>query len=338
MRGEGDHRLYLHEVYEVEGEHILQGMIRCPRLECQREYPILDGVPYLLAQIRDQLGAQSLGVLLRDDLHPVIESIVGDCCGPGSAYDSVRRHLSHYAVDHWGEFDPDPWPGVGAIGRLMDVVFETQAPRRGGRAVDLGCSVGRSTFELAARTDGLVLGIDLNLSMLRLAAQALRTGQVSYPRRRVGMVFDRRTHPVQVADPERVDFWAADAMALPLVDDIADNVLSLNLLDCVPNPGAHLQSIGTLLNPEGVAWLATPYDWSTGATQVQGWIGGHSQRGDDAGSPVARIRQMLTPAVTGLELVAERDEVPWEVHSYRRSRTLYSCHVMAMRAAASPEG
>ena len=59
-------------------------------------------------------------------------------------------------------------------------------------AIDLGCSVGRSTFVLAGRCDGPVLGVDVNFSMLRLAARVLRSGVVRYPRRRVGIVYDRR--------------------------------------------------------------------------------------------------------------------------------------------------
>ena len=169
-------------------------------------------------------------MLLRDDLHPVIESIVGDCCGPGSAYDSVRRHLSHYAVDHW-ESTPTV-AGVGAIGRLMDVVFATQAPRRGGRCRS-GVFVGRSTFSWPRAPMASSWESSQPVHAVRRPGAA--HGRVSYPRRRVGMVFDRRTHPVQVADPERVDFWAADAMALPLVDGISTTCV-LNSSTACPTP------------------------------------------------------------------------------------------------------
>src|SRR5205085_12367722 len=39
-----------------------------------------------------------------------------------------------------------------------------------GPALDVGCSVGRSTFELAQRGAAPVLGVDLNFSMLQVAA------------------------------------------------------------------------------------------------------------------------------------------------------------------------
>ena len=330
VRGDGAHPITLGEVFEARGGHVLQGMLRCSHEACQREYPIIDGVPLLLAQIRDQLSGQALGVLMRDDLDPALESLIGDCCGPGSEYDTVRRHLSHYAVDHWGEFDPEPWTGSGAVVRLLDQVAEMAAPEPG-LAVDLGCSVGRSSFELAERTGGLVVGIDLNLSMLRLASRALRMGRVVYPRRRVGVAFDRRDHPVHPPASDQVDFWAADVAALPFRDHSIQTALSLNLIDCLPDPYDHLKTLGRVLAPGGLGLLATPYDWSPGATRIQGWIGGHSQRGEDQGDPVARIRNLLTPEASGLTLAHERDGLTWEVRSYERSRTVYSCHAVAVR-------
>ena len=330
--GEPGHPIVMGPVLHEADGHILQGVLRCSNVACQREFPILDGVPILLARIQEQLSAQTLGLLLRDDLHPMLESLIGDCCGAGSELDTVRRHLSHYAVDHWGEFDPDPWPGSGAVVRLLSEVLSLTPPPEGGLVVDLGCSIGRSSFELAARTGGLVLGVDLNLSMLRLAARVLRTGRVVYPRRRVGIVYDRRDHAVPTPAAEQVDFWACDAAALPFRHGSIGMAVSLNVLDCLADPYRHLQSLGAMLRPGGLGYLATPYDWSPQATQLGGWIGGHSQRGDDEGDPVRRMRALLTRARTGLEVVAERDGLDWEVRPYRRSRTLYSCHAMAVRA------
>jgi SAM-dependent methyltransferase len=330
--GEPGAPLVLRDVFEEADGHILQGVLHCSNSQCQREFPILDGVPILLAQIRDQLSPQILGLLIRDDVHPVIGSIFGDCCGPGSELDTLRRNLSHYAVDHWGEFDPDPWPGSGAVVRLLSDVLSITPPSDGGLIVDLGCSIGRSSFELAARTGGLVVGVDLNLSMLRLAARVLRTGRVVYPRRRVGIVYDRRDHAVATPHAEQVDFWACDAAALPFRSNSIDTALSLNVLDCLPDPYGHLKGLATMLRPGGRAYMATPYDWSAHATHLGGWIGGHSQRGADGGDPVQRIRALLTPEHTGLELLAEKDDLPWEVRPYRRSRTLYSCHGVVVQA------
>ena len=58
-------------------------------------------------------------------------------------------------------------------------------------AIDLGCAAGRTSFDLSARhPSALVLGLDINLALLRLARQAAG-GHVSYPRRRIGVAYDR---------------------------------------------------------------------------------------------------------------------------------------------------
>src|SRR5438445_13898194 len=131
--------------------------------------------------------------------------MVGDCCGPGSRFDQTRQHLSCYAWDHYADLDQkepkaEPRPGsmlktleIGcalAASVLMDAPI-TPATFQGA-VLDAGCSVGRGTFALAQRTDDLVLGVDLSLPMLRLAGEVLRNGRVRYPRRRVGLVHERR--------------------------------------------------------------------------------------------------------------------------------------------------
>ena len=84
---------------------------------CMREYPIIDGIPVIVPDVRGHLAASILHVLWRDDLPEVIESLLGDCCGPGSAYDLSRQYLSTYSWGHYHDLDPDGWPcGVADFG------------------------------------------------------------------------------------------------------------------------------------------------------------------------------------------------------------------------------
>lgn len=328
----GEQEVTLTHVWEEDGEHVIHGMLTCPNPACQREFPIIDGVPLLLAQIRDGIAHQVLGLVARMDLPAPIESLIGDCCGAGSDFDSMRRHLSHYAVDHYGEWDPEPWQGTGAIARLVDDVTTQAPPEPGGLAVDLGCTVGRSTYELAHRTGGLTVGIDLNLTTLRLAAQGLREGEVRYPRRRVGIVFDRRRHAIHPPAAELVDFWAADALALPFRHGSLSNALSLNLIDCLADPWSHVVGLGAHLRPGGRAWICSPYDWSPTATDLARWIGGHSQRGPDGGDTPTRLLSLISPEQCGLQVEHVAEHVPWAVRSYARSQTVYDNHLIALRA------
>ena len=86
-----------------------------------------------------------------------------------------------------------------------------------------------------------MVGVDLNVGMLRLARAALVGGRVTYPRRRFGMVYDDRTVDVPVKPSSVVDFWACDVMALPFRERSAGAIFALNLLDCVPVPSARVR-------------------------------------------------------------------------------------------------
>jgi SAM-dependent methyltransferase len=164
---------------------------------------------------------------------------------------------------------------------------------------------------------------------------------IRYPRRRVGLVYDRRAFAVNLPGSERVDFWACDALALPLAPHTFELVAALNLLDCVSSPRDLLASLGDALAPGGRAVLSTPYDWSPAATPVEAWLGGHSQRGPSGGSAEPVLRALLTPgghpqSVPSLELIAEAEALPWHVRLHDRSTVCYQVHAVAARARGEP--
>src|SRR5437870_7727525 len=86
------------------GRDVIEGIAACTNADCLREYPIVDGIPIFVANIRAWLTANPLQLLARDDLSPEIESLIGDVLGPGSAYDTLRHHVGIYAesdpLDH----------------------------------------------------------------------------------------------------------------------------------------------------------------------------------------------------------------------------------------------
>ena len=131
--------------YEEPGD-LIEGVLRCT--QCLREYPVIDGIPMLVPTIRHHVQHNAAAILYRDDLSPTVESILGDCLGPGSEFDTLRQHLSNYCSDHWGDLDPGSDPAErtasAAICRVLDqMVGLDAAGLQSGRILDLGCSVGR---------------------------------------------------------------------------------------------------------------------------------------------------------------------------------------------------
>ena len=317
---------------------LLEGMLECSNAACVREYPVIDGVPLLVADLSGLLRTGPLAFLMREDLSPRVLSALVDGAGPDSELERVLRFLSHYAADHYGDLDPAPCPGTpvsspiaGLVHAALDAVGPGMAAADGAqlRVADLGCGVGRGSFALAARTGGLVVGVDLNLSMLQLASRALRRGMARYPVRRVGMAYTWREHPVPLAGAARVDFWMADAHDLPFADQRFDLVTSLNLIDCLGDPARHLAELDRLLVTDGRLALATPYDWSANATAAGGWIGGHSQRAADGGAAEPRARALFGgPHMPRVRLSAEVHGLPWQLRVHDRSTMHYQTHLL----------
>ena len=337
--------LRLARVFGEQDGNIEAGILLCPRPSCSHEYPIIDSIPIIVADLPRVLGDRGVELMVRNDLDGDLESLLGDAIGPDSWYDSIRQTTSTYGWDSFAALDPaEPAPGAvsplpGAAARCLDRLCDLANVVSAARVLDAGCAAGGTSFALAARyPDALVLGADLNLGLLRMARRAA-DGIVSYPRRRIGLVYDRRRFPVALPGAERVDFWACDATTLPFSPATADIVAALNLLDCVPEPSRLLAELSRVLAPGGHLLLATPYDWSTRATQPANWIGGHSQRAPHAGAGEIFLRALLTEgahaqSVSRLALRGEIADWPWQTRLHDRSTVHYATHLLALEHLA----
>jgi SAM-dependent methyltransferase/uncharacterized protein YbaR (Trm112 family) len=345
-RNRDNSRLVVGTVARGDDHSITEGVLLCESADCQREYPIIDGIPLIIPHIRSWIESNIMQVQAREDLSDFTESVLTDCCGPGSAFEAARQHVSSYTWDHYAEFDPAEVIGndqPGLIVRLLDQSLDIAEPLIAGPILDMGCGVGRTSFALAERTSELVLGIDLHYAMLKIASRVLSTGTVRYPRRRGGIVYDRREFPVQFPNSDNVDFWGCDANSLPFQDDQFSATISMNVLDCTSSPLNYLQSVARVTLPGGQVVLACPYDWSVGATQIEGWLGGHSQRTTMRGSSDAILRSMLTPAspthaFPNLQLIAEADNLAWHVRLHDRSTMKYSVHLLVAKVEDQKSG
>jgi SAM-dependent methyltransferase/uncharacterized protein YbaR (Trm112 family) len=334
-----DSSLTIRSVLKEGKDSLIEGILLCANPQCLSEYPVIDGIPIIVANLRTYISQNMLPVLCRDDLSDTMESLLGDCFGPGSAFDSKRQHLSTYAFDHYGDLDPEekPEPPVspGSIVKLLRRGLSSMDRTVKGPVIDMGCAVGRTTFELARACDEIVLGVDLNFGMLKIAAAILDKGCVVYPLRRGGIAFERRRFPAVFEKAANCDFWVCDATALPFSGNTFSAGASLNVLDCIWSPYDHMKQLGRILMPGGNALVSTPYDWTANATPVEAWLGGHSQRSEHKGASPAILRSLFSGgghphAVEELELISEED-IPWTLRLHDRSVMEYLVHLMVIR-------
>ncbi len=327
LQGRGEQPIRLGVTLRAEGDDIIEGALVCDEPACRREHPIIDGIAVVVANLGGWAQHQLDAVLRREDLSPWMTSLLGDAAGPGTVLDNERRNLSTYATAHWASDE-----AAGGFPALLRAAFAL-APPRGGLCLDLGASVGRGTFALAAAGATAAIGIDLSFAMLKVGERARRTGRVTYEQRQLGIVYEGREHAAP--DPARVGFVCADVLNLPVKTGAASYAIDINVVDCIAEPLVHLAEVARVLASGSAAIVATPYDWQPNATPLGNWLGGHSQRGALAGSPEATVRALLAggaaDAHLGLALAAERERVPWRLYVNARSTMEYAVHVMHLQ-------
>lgn len=247
--------------------------------------------------------------------------------------------LSQYLLFHYGEADEiliypfSPAVGFGFPGRCVTELVDRSALSAGSRALDLGCAVGRSTFELA-RYCPEVVGIDLSRRFIATAERLRRRGSVAYGRIEEGEITVRRTARVPAdIDRRRVAFEAGDAMALRPDLGSFDVVLMANLLDRLRDPLRCLVKLGRFVRPGGQLVVVSPNTWLEQYTPRSKWLGGVVRDGRRAWT-FDGLRRALRPAFT----LEERKDMPFLIREHRRKFTWGVADGTVWRRSARPAG
>lgn len=209
--------------------------------------------------------------------------------------------LNEYLLFHYGkpsEVLPHACGPVDALDYAVRCVSECIAPARlpsRSRALDLGCAVGRSSFELA-RHFQQVIGIDYSHRFVAAAESIRTTGGIEYMRLDEG----ERGSLLRAAIPEGIDvarirFEQGDAQALRDGLGCFDAVLMANLIDRLRSPLLCLERLPDLVRPGGLLVLTSPYTWMEEYTPRANWLGGLASR-DGGRDTLEGLRIHLQPA------------------------------------------
>jgi len=185
--------------------------------------------------------------------------------------------VDQYLLFHYGEGEdqlPYPFGPHDALFYPVRCVTEfVPLADRVDRALDLGCAVGRSAFELT-RTAQKVIGIDLSQRFISAAQEIQRSGEIQFRRHEEGNAYtsiSRRLDPA--IDRSRCQFEVGDALRLRSDLGTFDFILAANLIDRVHSPKELLAVLRRLLNPGGHLLIASPYTWLSEFTPTQEWLG-----------------------------------------------------------------
>ncbi len=189
--------------------------------------------------------------------------------------------ISQYCHFGWGEnaLGVENYPAACA---RIALAYMQNRPKR--KALDVGCAIGRSTFELARGFDE-VIGVDFSARFIQEAEYIKENGILRYSMPTEGEL--KNFYEVRLADFDldeernRVSFWQADACNLkPLYTDF-DLVFGGNLLDRLYDPKKFLDALASRINEGGMLILTSPYTWQEESTPKEKWIGGYKKDGEN---------------------------------------------------------
>lgn len=245
----------------LEGDDIITGELYCKK--CRRKFPIKDGIATLLPEPNEY----SSGGQLRYEEGEV---------------------ANQYLWSQYSDLTED-----SEINSANAAWVECLA-EKATASFDAGCAVGRLTFEMAARS-GWAVGCDLSPSFIRTARRLTHERQCSFSLPLEGNL--REKFQCQLPAHWRfdnVEFVVANAQALPFSRGTFQQISSLNLLDRVSYPLAHLYEMNRVARPADAAFLfADPFSWSVSAAPEDKWLGG-TATGPYAGRGLDNVRSLLT--------------------------------------------
>lgn len=205
-------------------------------------------------------------------------------------YYESDRGVSEYLLFHYGTAEetlPYPngprealfYPVRGVVNCLDTATLPANA-----RALDLGCAVGRSSFELARHCPE-VIGIDYSQRFVDVATRLRDQGSINFVFVEEGDITRSAVAVVPTTiDRRRVRFEQGDAQALRAELGSFDVVFAANLIDRLREPLAFLHQLPDLVKPGGQLILTSPYTWLEEYTPRENWLGGHTRNGDPCGT------------------------------------------------------
>ncbi|WP_419764922.1 MAG: 5-histidylcysteine sulfoxide synthase [Arcobacter sp.] len=146
------------------------------------------------------------------------------------------------------------------------------------KVLDLGCSVGRSSFELAKIFDE-VLGIDFSANFISVGIKLKKYDSLTFKVATEGELYEEKT--VCLDDfgleetKEKVTFMQGDACNLKDIYTAYDLIFCSNLIDRLYYPQKFLDDVPNRVNKDGLLVLLSPYTWLEAYTPKENWLGGY---------------------------------------------------------------
>jgi 5-histidylcysteine sulfoxide synthase/putative 4-mercaptohistidine N1-methyltranferase len=237
------------------------------------------------------------------------KQLPGVCVNTYETDELVAQYLEfHYGSEY---FNTPNYPQA-VVSACLGYIPEPQRQR----ALDLGCAVGRASFELACYFQA-VDGIDFSARFIQCGAKMQEMGCIRYAVPTEGELVEYKEcalNDLGLSDSaNRVSFSQGDAGNLRQQFTDYDLVLASNLIDRLPRPESFLNSISARIRPGGLLVLTSPYTWLAEFTEKQNWLGGFKRDGEN----VTTLRTLEEVLSRDFEFVASQD-IPFVIRETAR--------------------
>jgi len=237
---------------------------------------------------------------------PVVEKI---------GYESDRL-LSEYLEFHFGRtyFAVANYPKV-----IADIaILAAQKSKLFGKALDLGCAVGRTAYELSKHF-AEVAGVDFSARFINAAVQLQTQQKIKYALVAEGEICDYyectlSAMGVSSQQADRIHFSQGDACNLHAHLTGFDLIVASNLIDRLYDPAMFLQQIHQRLNLQGILVISSPYTWLEEHTEKNRWLGGIKVNGEN----VTTLDKMKLILKEHFVLLQEPQDVPFVIRETQR--------------------
>lgn len=222
--------------------------------------------------------------------------------------------ISQYLEFHYG----DEYFGVVNYPKAcIEKVFELTDGYSLSKALDIGCAVGRSSFELAKQIPE-VDAVDFSTRFIRNALNLREHGQLRYLITDEGELATLKKINLESLGLQetagRVDFSQGDACNLKPKYSDYDLVFAGNLIDRLYEPARFLELIEGRIKEGGFLVITSPYTWLEEYTEKQHWLGGIKVDGENQ-TTLDGLRLHLKGR---FELVDEPIDIPFVIRETAR--------------------
>jgi uncharacterized protein YbaR (Trm112 family) len=288
-------------IYEASKKEITQGTLMCSR--CRSVYPIQQGMAFLSPE--PSAAPQTL-----------------------NRYESLPA-LSSYLWSHYGDLIGDE-QATDAYSRWAQLMRSSC-----GACLDTGSAVGRFSFEMAKKFD-FVVGIDNSISFIRASRELMNHRRSDFALLEEGVLTRQETLTFpEDWETDNTEFIVGDAQALPFRSGTFSALSSLNIVDKVPKPMAHLAEINRVARADQAQFLfSDPFSWSTAVAPEEDWLGG-KPKGQLSGRGQDNIIALLEGKIGALSPVWKVDaqgHIWWKIRTHSNHyEMIRSCFIKASR-------